>query len=126
MGGTLSSGRRSWMTTLSVMTIGLQLFLGGINELFSSTGLNMTVVMASSFAPVPLTIMAYNNIVKKRGMGLGYKFVVLIFSVGMGIMLLCYRLSGVVSDLAVTLIAVIGGVLIIVLRRDDTKQINRK
>ena len=53
-----------WMFTLFAMTIGLQLFLGGINELFSSTGLNMTVVMASSFAPVPLTIMAYNKIVK--------------------------------------------------------------
>ena len=53
-----------WMFTASVMTIGLQLFLGGINELFSSTGLNMTFVMASSFAPVPLTILVYNKIVK--------------------------------------------------------------
>ena len=60
-----------WMFTISVMTVGLQLFLGGINELFSSTGLNMTVVMASSFAPVPLTIMAYNKLVKKFGLGLG-------------------------------------------------------
>jgi Na+/melibiose symporter-like transporter len=40
-----------WMCTAAVMNFGLQLFLGGINELFSSTGLNMTVVMASSFVP---------------------------------------------------------------------------
>ena len=51
-----------WMVTCFIMTIGLQLFLGGINEVFSSTGLNMTIVMASSFAPVPLTIMAYNKL----------------------------------------------------------------
>ena len=101
-----------WMFTISVMTVGLQLFLGGINELFSSTGLNMTVVMACSFAPVPLTIMAYNRIVKKRGLGLGYKFVVTIFAIGMGIMLLCYKLSQTASPLSVTLIAVFGSIFI--------------
>ena len=46
-----------WMFTISIVTIGLQLFLGGINEVFSSTGLNMTVVMASSFAPVPIVLL---------------------------------------------------------------------
>lgn len=101
-----------WMFTISVMTIGLQLFLGGINELFSTTNLNMTVVMASSFAPVPLTILAYNAIVKKHGLGLGYKFVVIIFSIGMGIMLLCYALAGNVAPLTLTLIAIFGGIFI--------------
>ncbi len=101
-----------WMFTISVMTIGLQLFLGGINELFSSTGLNMTVVMASSFAPVPLTIMAYNSIVKKRGLGVGYRFVLSVFSIGMGVMLLCYALSDKISPLALTIIAVLGGIFI--------------
>ncbi|MBE6595374.1 MAG: hypothetical protein E7644_06200 [Ruminococcaceae bacterium] len=101
-----------WMLTVSVMTVGLQLFLGGINELFSSTGLNMTVVMASSFAPVPLTIMVYNKLVKRYGLGLGYQFVLAIFSVGMGVMLLCYALSGVISSLIVTLIAVAGGIAV--------------
>ena len=101
-----------WMFTISVMTIGLQLFLGGINELFSTTGLNMTVVMASSFAPVPLTILAYDKIVKVFGLGHGYRFVLTIFSIGMLVMLLCYALSGVVDPLIITLIAVVGGVLI--------------
>lgn len=101
-----------WMFTISVMTIGLQLFLGGINELFSTTHLNMTVVMASSFAPVPLTILAYNAIVKKHGLGFGYKFVVVIFSLGMVIMLLCYALAGNVAPLTLTLIAVFGGIFI--------------
>lgn len=101
-----------WMFTISVMTIGLQLFLGGINELFSSTGLNMTVVMASSFAPVPLTIMAYNSLVKKHGLGVGYRFVLAVFAIGMGVMLLCYALSDKISPLALTLIAVFGGIFI--------------
>ena len=101
-----------WMITLSVMTVGLQLFLGGINELFSTTGLNMTVVMASSFAPVPLTIMAYNRIVKKFGLGLGYKFVLIIYSIGMGVMLLCYALAPTVDPLILTGIAVLGGIFI--------------
>lgn len=101
-----------WMSTLFVMTVGLQLFLGGINELFSSTGLNMTLVMASSFAPVPITIMAYNKIVKKWGLGLGYKFVLIIFSIGMGIMLLCYALSGVISPTVLNVIAIAGGVFV--------------
>ena len=102
-----------WMLTISIMTIGLQLFLGGINELFSTTGLNMTVVMASAFAPVPLTIMIYNKLVKKYGLGLGYKVVLLVFSFGMVVMLLCYYLSKIGVDmLIVTLIAAVGGALI--------------
>ncbi len=103
-----------WMLTLSVMTIGLQLFLGGINELFSTTGLNMTVVMASSFAPVPLTIMAYNKLVKKYGLGLGYKFILAVFSVGMVILLLCYKLLAINPDnmTIVTVIAIIGGIFV--------------
>ena len=102
-----------WMLTISIMTIGLQLFLGGINELFSTTGLNMTVVMASAFAPVPLTIMIYNKLVKKYGLGLGYKVVLLVFSFGMVVMLLCYYLSKIGVDmLIITLIAAVGGALI--------------
>ena len=101
-----------WMFTISVMTIGLQLFLGGINELFSSTGLNMTVVMASSFAPVPLTIMAYNRITKKYGLGVGYKFVLTIFSIAMVILLLCFFISGKVPSIVLTLIAVFGGIFV--------------
>ena len=101
-----------WMVTLSVMTVGLQLFLGGINELFSTTGLNMTVVMASSFAPVPITIMAYNAIVKKWGLGLGYKFVVSIFAIGMVILLICYAIAPIVPGIVLTLIAVFGGIFI--------------
>lgn len=101
-----------WLTVSAVTNIGLQLFLTGINEVFSSAGLNMTVVMASSFAPVPLTILLYNKIVKNRGLGFGYRYSLTIFSVGMAVLYLCYRLSPLVSSLQLHLIALLGGLLI--------------
>lgn len=81
-----------WLCIASVMNIGLQLFLGGINEFFSSTGLNMTVVMASAFAPVPFTLMVYNKLVKKKGLKFGFQFVLLMFSLGMTAMFVCRML----------------------------------
>lgn len=101
-----------WMLTASITNIGLQLFLGGINELFSSTGLNMTVVMASSFAPVPFTILLYNRIVKKHGLGIGYRYVLSIFSVGMIIMYICNVNSARLTELQLTLVALLGGIFV--------------
>ena len=101
-----------WMFTSSITAIGLQLFLGGINELFSSTGLNMTVVMASSFAPVPLTIMLYNKFVKTKGLGFGYRFVLTVFSIGMMVMFFCNIFSDKLTTLHLTLVALIGGVFV--------------
>ncbi len=79
-----------WLCVLAVTNIGLQLFLTGINEYFSNTGLNMTLVMAPSFAPVPLTIMLYNRVMKKKGLGTAYRMILLIFALGMGLMGLVY------------------------------------
>ncbi len=101
-----------WMSTSCIMTVGLQLFLGGINELFSSTGLNMTFVMASAFAPIPLTLMLYNKITKRYGLGIGYRYVLSVFSLGMGIMFLCTQLASVVSEGVLTAIAIPGAVVV--------------
>lgn len=101
-----------WMFTAFIMTIGTQLFLGGINELFSSTGLNMTVVMASSFVPVPFTIILYNRIVKKKGLGFAYRYILLIFSIGMVIMNLCNLYSDNLTELQLILIAILGGIFV--------------
>lgn len=75
-----------WLLMVAVMNFGLQLFLSGINEFFSTTGVNMTIVMASSFAPVPLTIQLYNRIVKKRGIKTAFQYVMIVFSVAMMLM----------------------------------------
>ena len=101
-----------WLCTAFVMTIGLQLFLGGINELFSNTGLNMTVVMASSFAPVPLTLIVYNKIMKRYGLGVAYRYSLTIFAIGMIIMYICNINSDKLSELQLTLVALLGGIFV--------------
>lgn len=78
-----------WLCVLFVMNFGLQLFLSGINEFFSSAGLNMTVIMATCFVPVPATIFLYNRILKKRGLGFAYRYVLIMFATGMLLMSLC-------------------------------------
>lgn len=78
-----------WLFIASVMNIGLQLFLSGINEFFSTTGLDMTFVMASAFAPVPFTLMLYNKLIKKKGLSFAFRYALLIFSAGMALMFFC-------------------------------------
>ena len=58
-----------WMIVHAIMQFGVQLFLGGINEYFSSTGMSMIFVMMSAFAPVPLTFLLYNRLVRSRQRG---------------------------------------------------------
>ena len=101
-----------WMCTAAVMNFGLQLFLGGINELFSTTGLSMTVVMASSFVPVPFTIILYNKIVSKKGLGFGYRYILTIFSIGMLVMYFCNINSHNMTKAALTAVAMVGGVFV--------------
>ncbi len=81
-----------WLVVLCIMNFGLQLFLSGINEFFSTTGLNMTFVMASCFVPVPATIFLYNKIVKTKGLGFAYRYILLVYSVGMALMYFCKHL----------------------------------
>ena len=78
-----------WLCILAVMNVGLQLFLSGINEFFSTTGLDMTFIMASAFAPIPFTLMLYNYFIKKKGMKFAYQYALLIFSLGMLMMFVC-------------------------------------
>ena len=81
-----------WLFVAATMNLGLQLFLSGINEFFSTAGVNMTFIMASSFAPVPFTILLYNRIVAKKGLGFGFRYILIMFSVGMSLMFFCQML----------------------------------
>lgn len=97
-----------WLCILAVMNVGLQLFLTGINEFFSTTGINMTVVMASAFAPVPLTLMLYNHIIKKKGFRAAYMTIVALYGIGMGLMFFCHK----VADPWLTVIALCCGIIV--------------
>ena len=100
-----------WMCTAAVMNVGLQLFLGGINELFSTVEVNQTIVMATSFAPVPLTILLYNKMVKKFGLGWAFRYTLVMFSLGMIVMFVCSLVKGSLSEWELTAVAVVGGLL---------------
>lgn len=80
-----------WMFVYAIVfNIGMTLFLSGINEFFSTAGLSMTPVMACSFGPVPFTIFLYNKVVKKKGVGFAYRYILLVFSIAMMIMVGAY------------------------------------
>lgn len=98
-----------WLCVVFVMNFGLQLFLSGINEFFSSTGLNMTIVMACSFAPVPLTILLYNRIVSRHGMKTGFQYVMLVFSIAMVLMYVCIKTAASMAQLSI--MAAVGGLI---------------
>ena len=75
-----------WMIVYSFMQFGVQLFLGGINEYFSFVGMNMIFVMMASFAPVPFTLIIYNRIIKNRGFGAAFRYVLFVFALSMAFM----------------------------------------
>lgn len=101
-----------WLCVAAMLTIGLQLFLGGINEVFSTTGLNMTFVMASSFAPVPLTLILYNKVIKKYGLATAFRYSLIVFSLGMIVMYICCKTHQNFDELTLTLIAILGGIFV--------------
>ena len=75
-----------WLCVLFVMNMGSQIFLSGINEYFSTTGINMTFVMAFCFAPVPFSMIVYNKLLAGKGLGFAFRYVLVMFSIGMGLM----------------------------------------
>ena len=72
-----------WMCVYAFMTFGVQLFLGGINEYFSHVGMSMIFVMVAAFAPVPFTLMLYDKILRRRGFGFAYRYILITYIVGM-------------------------------------------
>lgn len=72
-----------WMVVYFFLTFGVQLYLGGINEYFSYTGMSMMLVMIAAFAPVPATLFLYNGIIRKKGFRFAIQYVLLIFALSM-------------------------------------------
>ena len=72
-----------WMIVYAFMTFGVQLFLGGINEYFSTAGMSMMMVMMAAFAPVPFTLIIYDKILRKYGFGAAFRYTLITYTVGM-------------------------------------------
>jgi Na+/melibiose symporter-like transporter len=79
-----------WLIVITVMTFGIQMFLTGQNVYLSSMGYGageISLLNACAFAPVPVTIMLYNLVVKKHGLRVGYNYAMAVFIVGLGIIM---------------------------------------
>ena len=75
----------------------------------------MVCSCSSAFAPVPFTLILYNRVVKKYGIGVGYRYSLVLFALGMLIMLVCHQLAPSLKenrDLILTLIALLGGIVV--------------
>lgn len=96
-----------WMVVYFFLTFGLQLFLGGINEYFSSTGMSMMYVMMATFAPVPFTLLLYNYIIRKKGFRVAIQYIFIVFSLSMASLFGISYLQG-AAKLALSLV---GGVI---------------
>lgn len=97
-----------WMAVYALMTFGVQLFLGGINEYFSYTNMDMILIMGSTFAPVPFALILYNKLTKKHGFGVSFRYVLLTYSAGMLLMFCVYFLAG---GMLRTLLAILAGLI---------------
>ncbi|MBE6956580.1 MAG: MFS transporter [Ruminococcaceae bacterium] len=96
-----------WMIIYACMTFGVQLFLGGINEYFAFADMNMMLIMGSTFAPVPFTLILYNHICKTRGFGVGFKYILLVFSLGMFVL---FSIGFMEPSTLRTIISLVGGI----------------
>ena len=99
-----------WMIVIFFMNFGVNLFLGGINEYFSFTGLNMIFIMACSFAPVPFTLILYNKIIKKKGFGFAFRYVLLTYGLGMVCMFFVGLISASMNTLK-TVLSIVSGII---------------
>ena len=97
-----------WMISYAFMTFGVQLFLAGINEYFSFVGMSMILVMVSAFAPVPLTLLLFNKIIRTRGFGAAYRYVLLTYTFGM---LYMYAVSNLSQGLPKTILSITTGLV---------------
>ncbi len=99
-----------WMIVIFFMNFGVNLFLGGINEYFSFTGLNMIFIMACSFAPVPFTLILYNHIIKKKGFGFAFRYILLTYGAGMVCMFFVGLINPELNTLR-TVLSIVSGII---------------
>lgn len=97
-----------WMIVYFFLTFGVQLYLGGINEYFSYTGMSMMLVMIAAFAPVPATLFLYNYIIKKKGFRFAIQYVLLIFALSMAALFGAYYIPSVTAK---KIISILGGLI---------------
>lgn len=82
-----------WMVIYAVLQFGLSMYLTGFNVYYSGTmqfdGLKTMLCNVAGFGPVPFTLIIYNALIKKKGFKVGFKYALLMFSIGMLLGVFC-------------------------------------
>ena len=77
----------AWLGMLAAFFFGLQMFLSGQNVLASGPmGLNgwqIAVINSAAFAPVPLTLIIYRKIMRKKGFRVAFQSALIMFAISM-------------------------------------------
>ena len=103
-----------WMGVYFALQFSTQLFLNGQNVIYSGyvqlEGIEITMVMACAFAPVPLTLLLYNRLVRKHGIRVGYIFSLGAYMLAMAV--LAFSSKNIIpNDTARLIFACLGGLL---------------
>lgn len=103
-----------WMAVYFALQFSTQLFLNGQNVIYSGyvqfNGLQITLVNACSFAPVPLTLILYNKLVRKHGIRVGYIFSLIMYMSAMVVLIVSSK-ALIPNDSMRLVIACLGGIL---------------
>jgi len=82
-----NKGFMMWLAVMAAFFFGLQLFLAGQNVLASGpmglNGLQTAILNTSAFAPVPITLMIYRAVMKKKGFRFAFQTALAAFAVAM-------------------------------------------
>ena len=103
---------QAWLVVHGVFNLGLQMFLSGQNVLISGpmglNGFQIALVNASAFAPVPVMLIFYRMVMKKKGFRFGFQTALAAFAVGMLLMAVAY-VQWVPSQMVRMILAIAGG-----------------
>lgn len=103
-----------WMGVYFALQFSTQMFLNSQNVIYSGyvrlEGFEITMVMASAFAPVPFTLILYNKLVRKHGIRFGYICSLLAYITAMVVLILSSH-TLIPNNTVRLVVACIGGVL---------------
>ena len=103
-----------WMCVYFALQFSTQLFLNGQNVIYSGyvqlAGFEITMVMACAFAPVPLTLVLYNRLVRNHGIRVGYIFSLSAYMAAMVVLMISSK-ALIPNDTVRLILACFGGLL---------------
>ena len=109
-----NKGFMMWLGVMAAFFFGLQMFLAGQNVMASGAmGLNgwqIAIINTSAFAPVPLMLLIYNRIMKKKGFRFAFQTALFSFALAMIIFSIAY-VEWIPSVYARLIIGAIGGTI---------------